>query len=112
MAGEQHNELQGTTTKGVHYPDHKQLRALVQGLEKQVRASPHIAEAFRRDPRRALSALGLNEDVQRELLIDMKQFAAASDCTWTCLIKTCWCTACCITDVSITSLAPRFADDE
>jgi hypothetical protein len=90
--------------KGVLYPSDEHVKSVVASLQRKVKADPKMAKQFKKDPRRTLAALGLNEDIQVELLreMGMKSNARLSWCVCTDCCKTCWCTACCITDINIT----------
>ena len=90
-----------TVIKGLLYPSDKDIKAIVTSLQSKVKKDPRIAKQFQKDPRRTLAALGLNEDVQTELLRDMGLKTALRFCICTGCCDTCWCTGCCITDISI-----------
>ena len=91
-----------TVIKGLLYPSHQDIKTIITSLQRKVKTDPKIAKQFKKDPRNTLAALGLNEDVQHELLRDMGlQSVALNICICTACCKTCWCTACCITDISI-----------
>jgi len=83
------------------YPSRKDIKTIVTSLQRKVKTDGRIAMQFRKDPRRTLAALGLNEDVQTELLRDMGLRTVARWCICTGCCKTCWCTACCITNIII-----------
>jgi hypothetical protein len=90
-----------TVINGVLYPSYKDIKTIVTSLRRKVKADPHIAKQFKKDPRRTLAAFGLNEDVQNELLRDMGLKTALRFCICTGCCDTCWCTGCCITSISI-----------
>jgi hypothetical protein len=95
---------------GVLYPSSKDIKAIVTSLQRKVAEDPNMAKLFKKDPRRTLATLGLNEDVQSELLREMNiklTRALLSWCICTECCKTCWCTACCITDINITNRLER-----
>jgi hypothetical protein len=79
---------------------------IISSLQLKVKTDPHIAQQFKKDPRRTLAAFGLNEDVQIELLREMgiKTSARLSWCACTDCCNSCWCTGCCITEINITRL--------
>ena len=94
---------QTTVVKGILFPSNEDIKKIVSSLRRKVKTDPKIASQFKKDPRRTLGALGLNEDVQVELLRDMgvKAPALRAWCICTDCCKTCWCSACCVTDVGI-----------
>jgi hypothetical protein len=97
-----------TVIKGALYPSSKDISTIVKSLQKRVVEDPNVAKLFKKDPRRTLATLGLNEDVQSELLREMSVKTTSAMLGWcicTECCKTCWCTACCITDINITNRA-------
>jgi hypothetical protein len=90
--------------KGILYPSHEDIKAVVASLQRKVRTDPKMAQEFKKDPRRFLAGSGLNEDVQSELLreMGMKARVKLALCLCTDCCRTCWCTDCCITDINIT----------
>jgi hypothetical protein len=78
-------------------PDHQAVLTVVHGLLERVRHDSRALAGFRSNPQAWLSALGLNEDVRREVLVDLG--VPPENCIVTC------CTSCLFTDCSLTSNA-------
>lgn len=97
-------KTESAVLKGILYPSHQDIKAVVAAVQRKVKADPKIARQFKNNPRSFLAAAGLNEDIQRELLSEMgmKATKAAAWCICSSCCKTCWCTACCITEINIT----------
>jgi hypothetical protein len=90
-----------SVVKGSLFAGHNDIKSIVANLQKTVKADPKIAAKFKSDPRGVLAALGLNEDLQRELLRDMGIQQPLGICWFTDCIHTCWCTKCCITHLVV-----------
>jgi hypothetical protein len=84
---------------GAIAPDHATALAVVSQFVDQLRADPQRLVAFRSNPRGALGALGLNEDIQNEVMVDAAT-AKEADCLFTC-VTTCWFTDCAITNINV-----------
>jgi hypothetical protein len=92
---------QSKVIKGFFYPGSKELQSVVAALKKNVKTDAEFAKTFKKNPRATLANMGMNEDVQRELLQDMDRKARLSICICTACCKTCWCTKCCLTKIVI-----------
>jgi hypothetical protein len=77
------------------YPALADVRTIATRLRKDLKTNRKLAASFKRQPRLVLGALGLNEDVQNELLVEARQ--TASSC-WISCIKTCWFSDCVCTN--------------
>jgi hypothetical protein len=65
---------------------------MVRQLQRDIERSSRLRETFRKDPSKALAAMGLNEDVRREALRD-SGMSAKNSCWFTC-VHTCWFSDC------------------
>ena len=65
---------------------------MVRQFQKDIERSSRLRETFRKDPSKALAALGFNEDVRREALRDSRM--SAKDSCWATCIHTCWFSDC------------------
>lgn len=92
---------------GTIVPNAAAVRLITERLRERVQANGELRKQFESNPRLVLGSLGLNEDVQNELLQEivltsnMKQAApkggvAREGCSYTCH-NTCWITQCSIT---------------
>ena len=80
--------------KGAIFPSHEDIKEVVARVRREIKGNRKFAEKFKSNPRRTLGALGLNEDVQTELL---HEAGISAICWFTDCIHTCWCTKCCLT---------------
>jgi hypothetical protein len=87
-------------TKGALFPGAQDVAKIVKNLQTQIQVDPKLAKNFKSNPRGVLGALGLNEDVQTELLRDAG-ITAALPCVFTKCIHTCWFTKCILTHIVI-----------
>jgi len=87
--------------KGVVAPSLADVKKVVTRLRKEVNTNPALAKKFKKDPRGVLSAFGLNEDVQNELLRDMGVTGNAAICWFTECYHTCWFTKCVFTHLVV-----------
>lgn len=94
---------------GVIVPNAAAVRLIVERLREKLAASEELKSQFRANPRLVLGSVGLNEDIQTELLAEMsanqKQVAqpggggGGGGCNISCVF-TCACTnACCVTSI-------------
>jgi hypothetical protein len=78
------------------------IRLIVKKLHDDMAKDPNLKKIFYEDPRRVLGAVGLNQEIQNELLrneVDFQDtpFFKGSAFAWPCLCTSCCCTGCCFT---------------
>ncbi len=85
---------QAATTNGLVVPDIATIRAALQGLRQRMASDPELKKRFEADPGRVLGELGLNSDIQQEIMEETGiEVPEGRGCTYTCT-----CTeACCVT---------------
>ena len=92
----------GNSKRGFVIPTEADFKKAVARLKRELPANPKLAQAFRRNPRGVLGAMGLFEDAQRQLLLEAN--LRSNICWFTCAV-TCYCgtDACCLTQIIINS---------
>jgi hypothetical protein len=88
-----------TVNDGIIVPDSATINDVVRRFEQDMNRNPDRKALFKQQPAAYLGTLGLNGDLQREILVD----AGVNDVAG--LLKACYitciCTSCCITSINI-----------
>ena len=66
-------------------PGTDEIKKTVSSLQRSLRTDPGLAEKFRTHPRAVLGALGLNEDLQSQLLHEAGIVVEREGCWFTCI---------------------------
>jgi hypothetical protein len=86
-------DLVAKAKNGVIVPSEEDVKKVIAKLRREMKGNPRRFAAFKRNPRAMLGALGLNEDVQAELIREMG-LATALPCIFTNCHITCIFTKC------------------
>jgi hypothetical protein len=97
------NKLTTGVTNGIIHPSLDDVKKVVDRLQTELQKDPAIAQEFEKNPREVLGSMGLNGDVQRELLQDAGIAVPAP--LLRCWV-TCWFTRCVITVFKINPVVP------
>jgi hypothetical protein len=95
--------------RGTLVPDAATVRKVARAIQKELKASPKLRAAFRKDPRGFLGTRGLPLDSQRELLSEagFKFGGAGEICIFTCLTSDC-CVTCVTSNCCLTCFMTHF----